>query len=199
MADSLHILCIGNSHTAGFPLYDPFYGGNHESSYEYWLKEKLKANIPEMDFKLENIGICGQISFNILQRLKKITDLAKYDIVLFWGGANDIGMGFDEQEILKNLEQASIFCNGKKTTGFILTIPPMNYEGLKEPVQRLNKLIKTNNNIKAIDVYKYLVKETELNNDYGIGDGVHLSITGYRQVADAILPHVLKFISSSED
>lgn len=198
MTDSLNILCIGDSHTAGFPLYDPLYGGNRESSYEYWLKEKLLDNFPEMDFKLENSGICGQLSFDILQRLKKFTDLAKYDIVLFWGGANDIGMGFDEQEIFKNLEQASIFCISKKTTGFILTIPPMNYEGLKEPVQKLNELIKTNSNIKAIDIYKYLVKGTELNNDYGIGDGVHLSITGYRQVADAILPHILKFISSSE-
>lgn len=196
MSNSLHILCIGDSHTAGFPLYDPFYGGNQESSYEYWLKKLLQKKHPEMEFNIENFGICGQISFDILQRLKKFNDLTQFNIVLFWGGANDIGMGFDVKSIAKNLEQASLHCIRTGSACFILTIPPMNYEGLKESIQELNRKILTNINIKAIDIYNHLVKGTELNDEYGIGDGVHLSITGYQQVAEAIFPHILEFISN---
>ena len=35
-------LCLGDSHTAGFPEHDPMFGGNVKSSYQFWLTEKVK-------------------------------------------------------------------------------------------------------------------------------------------------------------
>jgi lysophospholipase L1-like esterase len=192
----IHILCIGNSHTAGFPLYDPLYGGNQESSYEFWLEKKLNQRFRNVEFVLENFGICGQISFDILQRLKNIEDLVQYQLVLFWGGANDIGMGFDVQDIVQNLEHASLYCNRKGISCFILNIPPMNYDIINESVQQLNEILLKKYTIKTIDVYKSLVKGNRLNSDYGIGDGVHLSITGYQEVANAIFPYIQVFLDS---
>ncbi len=196
MAKTFNILCIGNSHTAGFPLYDPLFGGNQESSYEYWLKEKLTRKYPAYFFEIKNFGICGQISFDILQRLKNIKNLVQFQIVLFWGGANDIGMGFSVNEIFKNLEQASSFCNRKEITCFVLTVPPMNYTVMNESIRKLNEKILSKPNINSIDIYKHLVKDFTLNSDYGIGDGVHLSITGYQQVANAIFLNIQEEIDS---
>ena len=50
--DSPKILCIGDSHTAGFPGFDPMMGGNPESSYQFWLKKGLLKIRPDIDFNI---------------------------------------------------------------------------------------------------------------------------------------------------
>ena len=89
---AVSILCIGDSHTAGFPLYDPSYGGNPESSYEYWLEKDLKNNFPKLYFKIDNQGICGEMTTDIFRRLTAIDSLERYNFILYWGGANDLGL-----------------------------------------------------------------------------------------------------------
>ena len=48
-------LCIGDSHTAGFPEHDPMFGGNVQSSYPFWLTKKLK----EMDCEKNSLLLTG--------------------------------------------------------------------------------------------------------------------------------------------
>ena len=185
------ILCIGDSHTAGFPLYDPYFGGDHSSSYEYWLELKLRNEFPKHSFSLENQGVCGEYSIDILNRLKKIQNIQKYSFILFWGGANDIGMNKPVDTIVKVLQQVKDYCNQNKVPYFFLNIPPMNILGLNKQVIDLNARIYKNFKNRVIDVHSALNLEGTLKQEYGIGDGVHLSIDGYHQVAKTIFNNLI--------
>lgn len=193
-SNNISILCIGNSHTAGFPLYDPSYGGNPKSSYEYWLEKELKENFTKLNFDIENQGICGEMATDIFRRLTAIDVLEKYTFILYWGGANDLGIGRPIERILQSLLQASQFCSTYLLKFLFLTIPPMNIPGMNEPIVDLNRLIFNESQSKVIDIHKALVHKSKLNEDYGIGDGVHLSITGYREVGKTVYQTLSKYL-----
>jgi lysophospholipase L1-like esterase len=185
-SNNISFLCIGNSHTAGFPLYDPAYGGNPKSSYEYWLEKELKKNFQTLTVDIDNQGVCGEMTTDIFRRLTSIDYLERYNFILYWGGANDLGVGRPIETIWYNLKQASQYCTSYKLKFFFLTIPPMNIPGMKEPIKDLNQLILNESRSEVIDIYKALVNKNQLNVEYGIGDGVHLSISGYRKVGRTI-------------
>jgi lysophospholipase L1-like esterase len=177
------ILCIGDSHTAGFPQFDPNFGGIPESSYEFWLEVFLQEEFPKYSIELDNEGICGEFSSDIYHRLLAIPNLKKYICILFWGGANDLGMGRSAKEIWKSINLTVQYCNSEGIPIFIFTIPPMNINSLQNDLLRLNELIRTNLSSQFIDVYPNLENNGRLDRQFGIGDGVHLSIKGYKTVA----------------
>ena len=84
-------LCIGDSHTAGFPEHDPMFGGNVKSSYQFWLTEKLKEMDFEKKFSFINRGICGDTSGGIVSRLIRLLDTMEVDLIILQGGTNDLG------------------------------------------------------------------------------------------------------------
>lgn len=192
---AVSILCIGNSHTAGFPLYDPSYGGNPESSYEYWLKKDLQNNFPQFHFKVDNQGICGEMTTDIFRRLTAIDSLERYNFILYWGGANDLGLDRPIERIWNNLKLAWNFCISYSLKFFFLTVPPMNIPGMNDPISELNQLIIDEFKTNVIDVYAALVLKNQLNKEYGIGDGVHLSISGYIEVGRTVYRTLSKFFT----
>ncbi len=192
--NTVSILCIGDSHTAGFPLYDPSYGGNPESSYEFWLEKELTNNFPNLNFNLDNQGVCGEMATDILRRLTVINNLESYSFILYWGGANDLGLDKPIEGIWRNLLLASDFCNSYSLKFFFLTIPPMNIPGMNESIAKLNNLIKNGSKLNVIDIYAALVFKNRLNKEYGIGDGVHLSISGYIEVGRTIYRTLSRFL-----
>jgi len=193
-SNNISILCIGNSHTAGFPLFDPSYGGNPKSSYEYWLEKDLKENFQKQSFDIDNQGICGEMTTNIFSRLTAISNLGRYNFILYWGGANDLGIGRSKERIWYDLSQASQFCSSYRLKFFFLTIPPMNIPGMNDPIVDFNRLLLNESQSEVIDIYNALVHKSKLNTDYGIGDGVHLSITGYREVGKTVYQTLSKYI-----
>jgi len=189
--DKINILCIGNSHTAGFPLFDPLYGGDPKSSYEYWLNLHLSDHFSDIEFDIHNEGRCGQVSMEILRRLNNILSNFNYDLVIFWAGANDIALGYTMSRIWENLWQAYQLSVKKSNAFMLVTIPPMNWPGINANIVQLNEKIRNNSNIdtyKYADAYSALVLEKKclLNPNYDAGDGVHLSIDGYEQVGQEI-------------
>ena len=187
----IKILCIGDSHTAGFPLFDPLYGGNSHSSYEYWFNLLLTNHFPDTSFIIDNKGICGQISSNIYRNLKISLSESEYHLVIFWGGANDLAMGYSVNEIWNNLWQAFKFTQEKLTALILVTIPPMNWPEVNLKITHLNEKIRRNSGVETYlyaDPYTALVleKQGSLNPLYDAGDGVHLSIDGYEQVGKEI-------------
>ena len=193
-SNNISILCIGNSHTAGFPLYDPSYGGNPKSSYEYWLERELKGNFQKESFNIDNQGICGEMTTDIFRRLTTIDYLERFNIILYWGGANDLGVGRPIKRIWHNLSLASEFCSSYQVKFFLLTVPPMNIPGMNEPISDLNRLILKESKSEVIDIYAALVYENKLKEDYGIGDGVHLSISGYSEVGKTVSRALSKYL-----
>ncbi|MHA1978122.1 MAG: SGNH/GDSL hydrolase family protein [Candidatus Hodarchaeales archaeon] len=193
MTNVKKILCIGNSHTAGFPQFDPHFGGLPESTYEFWLEVALLKEFPQFSIELDNEGICGEFATDIFRRLLAISNLNQYFCVLFWGGANDLGMGRKPELVWQTIEQAFQYCTSIQIQCFVLTIPPMNISGLQEHVLKLNNLIRKNLSSNVIDVYSSLEEEGRLKTQFGVGDGVHLSIQGYKTIAKVIFPTIAKF------
>lgn len=184
------ILCIGDSHTAGFPYFDPSSGGNTESSYEYWLSRLLEKKYSNLAFSLTNEGICGQTTNEINKRLKIELTRKEYYLVIYWGGANDIAVGYRIDDIWENIKNAYLHTIKKKTKFMIVTIPPMNWPGFDKLVTAINgKIRKVNYNSSKFfiaDVYLKLETKGSLDPKFDVGDGVHLSIEGYKQVGKTI-------------
>lgn len=193
----MKILCIGNSHTAGFPLYDPLYGGNPKSSYEYWFNILLTRHFSNVSFEINNRGICGQVSSQVRQRLESILSKSHFDIVILWAGANDIAIGYTVNRIWKTLRKAYEFV--QETTKVVLvTIPPMNWPAISHVVTELNSKIRKQTNSRSYlvaDAFSVLETNGMLDPSYDSGDGVHLSIDGYEKVGKEIFDAVSPLIT----
>ncbi len=197
----VRILCIGDSYTAGYPYYDPNYGGNPENSYQYWLKYHLTNFYPSKKFLIENKGICGEFSGNALNRFKSLLKSNKYNIVIFWTGANDIVMGYNAQNVWRNLEKIGMISNEYYNFKLVLiTIPPiLDSISINDSIRDLNeKIIKnSNNNYIYIDAYNLLESNGILKQEFDAGDGVHLSIEGYKVIGWAIFSKINSLIENS--
>ncbi|MFW9902899.1 MAG: SGNH/GDSL hydrolase family protein [Candidatus Thorarchaeota archaeon] len=197
--NKINILCIGDSHTAGFPLFDPLFGGNPKSSYEYWFNNHLSKQFSEITFVIHNKGSCGQVSREVLRRLNNALETFSYDLIILWAGANDIAIGYSVERIWENLWQAYKISVEKSKAFMLVTIPPMNWPGIDTKIGQLNEEIRINSNSDTYmyaDAYAALVLENEdvLNPIYDAGDGVHLSIDGYEQIGKVIFNQTVPLI-----
>ncbi|MHA1541851.1 MAG: hypothetical protein ACTSQH_02610, partial [Candidatus Hodarchaeales archaeon] len=78
---------------------------------------------------------------DIFRRLTAIDSLERYNIILYWGGANDLGLDRPIERIWNNLKLAWNFCISYSLKFFFLTVPPMNIPGMNDPIAELNQLI----------------------------------------------------------
>ena len=197
----IQILCIGNSHTAGYPFYDPVGGGNPESCYQFWLVKELNKKGSPISFdKLINRGICGDTSSGIVRRLEYELTQDYYQIVILNGGANDLGMGMPSHEIILNLEKGVQLCENEDIPVIITSIPPIDWHGIPQKIQEISQALENrsqhNQLVEFVDLFKILSKEDGFQiPELGLGDGAHLSIEGYRVVGKALCPTVLELLA----
>lgn len=188
------ILCIGDSHTAGFPGYDPLMGGTPESSYQFWLGEGLLREQPGHELHLINEGLCGDTSRGIVTRFLRTLTSLHCDLVILAGGTNDLGMT-SEGQIIKNLTEGYDACRKRGIPLIAPTIPPTNFEGYRTGIQKINQAIEqhtaTGTGVLLADWFGALKDDNGfLAAGYDSGDGVHLSIEGYRQIGTLMVPLV---------
>ncbi|MFQ5820743.1 MAG: SGNH/GDSL hydrolase family protein [Candidatus Heimdallarchaeota archaeon] len=183
------VLCIGDSHTAGFPLFDPVFGGNPRSSYQYWLQKNCESLAPELSLVLTNQGICGQTSHEIVTRLRRELDRSRteYNVVILWAGANDIALGYGPHNIYENIKQGVRISQEFGLNVLVPTIPPMPM-GWGDVVRQVNTILTSSSgeHYYLVDVYAVLEETSILSPKYDCGDGVHLSIAAYRVVGELI-------------
>jgi len=184
--DNARILCIGDSHTAGFPSYDPMMGGNPESSYQFWLKKGLLETQPASKYDFINEGVCGDTSRGIVFRLTQALETTRYDLVILAGGTNDLGMT-SEKQVLKNLEEGYETCRKREIPLVAPSIPPVSLQDYVTRVLAVNSGIEAYTakfqNVFFVDWFDALKDEQAfLGDKYNSGDGVHLSIEGYKRI-----------------
>jgi lysophospholipase L1-like esterase len=191
------IACIGDSHTAGFPNYDPVWGGNPESTYMYHLNIKLQ--IAGIQANITNHGICGETSGLILRRIPRILQMSPTHVILI-SGANDVGWGINTSKIIENVEKSLILIEDNNSIPILCNIPPMSvFNHDDNPVKKLNGELREQLDQKSIayvDLWETLSDPTTngLHSDFDSGDGVHLNINGYKRVAQAIYPIILPLL-----
>jgi lysophospholipase L1-like esterase len=199
MAQSYTVLCIGDSHTAGFPSYDPLMGGNPESTYQYWLKLELAKIAPDTAWTFMNQGMCGDTARGIVMRLQQALNTSSFHLSILAGGTNDLGMASEEQ-IFNNLKAGYEACRAKSIPLIAAGIPPISMDGYAARVTDLNRKIKNytdhHSNVLFADWFSALKDEHGLlRNTCDAGDGVHLSIAGYKIIGRLMTPLVVQALT----
>jgi lysophospholipase L1-like esterase len=131
-------------------------------------------------------------------RLKTLLTSKEYDIIIYWAGANDIAIGYSIQSIWQNLWKAYKLAK-KKTLVFVLvTIPPMDWYEIYPIIVELNEKILSysRNTYFCANVYPALEENGRLKKVYDVGDGVHLSIEGYRLVGKVLFDTLSDYLKN---
>ena len=193
------ILCIGDSHTAGFPDFDPFMGGDPESSYQYWLNLELSKTQPTADYLFINEGACGDTSAGIVHRLQQALKTRGYDLVIIAGGTNDLGLN-NSGQVFSHLKQGYEACTSHSIPVIAPAIPPISFAEIVPQVIALNNAIQSyasqNHHVLFADWFHALQDDRGFLADiYNSGDGVHLSVAGYKCIGQLLAPLVKRNIT----
>jgi hypothetical protein len=81
LSDEVTILCVGDSHTYGSPL-------PREDAYPAQLEEGLNLESPDRHFSVVNLGLPGQNSAMVSNRLEKQVATYEPSLIIVWVGLN---------------------------------------------------------------------------------------------------------------
>jgi lysophospholipase L1-like esterase len=193
----MKIITIGDSHTAGYPGFDPLSKGNAHSTYQFWLQHALEEKYSEK-VEILNFGLPGDTSNGILKRTQDILeghDLSEVKLFIISGGGNDWGINpIDYTQTLTNLLETCKIIRKRNISVIVTSISPFGNQKIMQQLQtianELKRLIaeKNDKEIFYFDWFNSIFdhKSIGLNPDFNSGDSEHLNIDGYRFIADAI-------------
>ncbi len=188
------ILGFGDSLTAGSPGYDPAYDyGDERSQYGFWLLEESRKT-GYHDISFTNRGVLGELAEWMPDRLLVELRDAFYDFVIIMGGSNDIGWGRPIDSIKNSLNKMWKIALDNSHQVIACTIPPIGsfYPDIQTAQNSINIYILNNNFTSntlftAVDTFASLSNQNGLlQRAYDSGDGLHLSIEGYKKLGEAI-------------
>jgi len=188
--EKIRLLCIGDSHSAGYPDHDLLYGGNPESSYQFWLAKELGKMGVTVTCSCINKGICGDTTGGIVNRLGLFLQKDDIDVVILQGGSNDLGC-CDGQKVVENLRYGCTLCCEKGVSLVLATVPPTRFLEYVTMIKRINQGIRSlgkhYSRVVVADLFAVLEDhQGMLDEACTIGDGVHLNIEGYRRMGKII-------------
>ena len=187
------VAALGDSITAGSPLWDPDaeiragIGSSIErkSQYEYWVRER------DPDLRFHNCGVFGERTDQIAVRLEGCAEGA--DVLVVQGGINDIVQMRDVEAAARNLR--SMVARGKKLglRVALTEVLPWNNgpPAAGAQIRRLNRLIAAVGSDEGVRVYPWYERLEDARSpgrmrpEWTI-DGDHPSVEGYRRLADVV-------------
>ena len=188
-ADSIVVVGIGDSITAGNPLWDPdpqkrpADGGEPQSQYLYW------AARADPRIKFRNCGVGGERTDQILARLDSSVDGAS--VLVVQGGINDVVQKRSVDEAAWNLRR--MVQRGKKIglAVVLADVLPWNqgYPGAEAEIRRLNELVRELGVEESVDVLPFhdTLEDPDragrMHEDW-TDDGNHPSIAGHRRLGE---------------
>ena len=188
---SLMILCLGDSLTAGYQS-STGYGYISYHPYTEILGNLLSKKRHKLciDFSVLNKGINGDTTSGMLERFKGDVEAEKPDIVIIWGGINDLYQGCSPEDTMLNLKELFRRCLDIAAEPIACSVTStLMLQSLNEVIRHLNNLIETHCVVKGfmfIDLYEATSDENgKLTSSYS-DDGIHLSKAGYQRVAETI-------------
>jgi acyl-CoA thioesterase-1 len=184
-------------------MYDPMWGGAKESCYEFWLQKCLALDHSISFNDLVNRGVCGDTSAGIVRRLERELQKNAFGLVILNGGANDLAMGVSTGLVVTNLKRGIQLCESELTPVVTTSVPPINWEPIPQMIAEISEVLRTYSLDRALvgfaDVFKALAMPNGFQRpEFGIGDGVHLSVDGYEAMGKAICPAASRFLAESE-
>jgi len=207
MIRSALIMCFGDSLTAGFQSPTPDNPMGRETPYGRFLQDHLGSAA-----MVQTSGVCGELTSDMLLRLRHDVLLHKPDFVPILGGTNDLGWNVSPEEILVNLVnmyEQILDWGGRPLP---VTVPSIRVEGYESSQEgrewvaghlgrrkQLNQLIldhAVSANLASVDLFSATVDTTDgqLAGGYS-NDGLHLTTAGYRLFAEQVAKVLKPFLS----
>jgi len=190
------IAALGDSITAGSPLWDPSPDvraqigddADERSQFEYWARRRLGAG--RVSFR--NCGVFGERTDEIATRLDGCARGAK--VLLLQGGINDIAQGRPIEDAARNLRAMLRRGRSLGLRVLLVDVLPWNngYPKAQEPIDALNARIRAIGRSEGVPVLPFFKALEDPGNlgkmrsDLTI-DGDHPSIEGYQRLA-ALIP-----------
>ena len=196
MADGfLIVVALGDSLTAGYRTLDP-YAIDPRVPYPAQLQTLIRGRLKgQTQAFVINAGVNGDNTDGMLWRFRQTVATEKPEIVVIWGGINDLGAAKDLEQVMENLTNLYALCREIGATPLACTLTPTRLTSSN--IRRLNELIRAHaseKDVVLIDLFYGLVNmEGNLRQEYS-DDGVHLTQAGYGKVAEIVLGSLVPLI-----
>ena len=196
MADgALVVVALGDSLTAGYRTLDP-YAIDPRVPYPAQLMTLINGRLKGQTQALViNAGVNGDDTNGMLRRFRQSVATEKPEIVVIWGGINDLGAAKDPEQVMENLTKLYNLCRETGATPVACTLTPTRLTSTI--IGRLNELIRayaSEKGLVLVDLFYGLVDmEDNLRQEYS-DDGVHLTQEGYKRIAEIVLGAIAPLI-----
>jgi acyl-CoA thioesterase-1 len=206
--DQSHIVCFGDSLTAGFQ--SPTLGNPQgtETPYGRFLQELLGPAV-----RVSVSGICGELTGEMAMRFRSAVLVHQPTYVVILGGTNDLGWNAAPADIMRNLLKMYELAVAAGVKPVPVTVPSIrvgedlrNEDGrrwFEEHLDRrseLNGLIlryAESKRLAAFDLFAATAEpETQQLAARYSNDGLHLTTAGYRLMAERLYHEVFVTLSA---
>jgi acyl-CoA thioesterase-1 len=184
-------MCFGDSLTAGFrapTADDPIPG---DAPYGAFLQDRVRGRA---DVKIS--GVCGERTVEMVERFAGDVVALKPWLTIILGGTNDLGWRLAPREIFQNLQ--AMYARAAETGIQVTAVTVPSIRGADAYIperQELNALLIshcTKHALPCVDLFTATAEpETHrLAREYS-NDGLHLTVAGYRLLAELLYQQVL--------
>lgn len=199
------IVALGDSTTAGTPGWKsplevlPSGQGDETSQYAYWLMQA------HPDWNVLNMGVDGQRSDQIRGRFERDVIEQQPRAVVIIAGVNDVYQGRSVQHVKEQL--AAMYERARRAEIPVVagTIVPFNTatEEQNARMKEINAWIRERSsedpNITFVDTRAAVADQKNADLLFESPDGLHPSAAGYRRMAEAIEPVLIKVLARTAD
>ena len=202
MSDWIVAVFLGDSLTAGFQQGPGLMPPRHYP-FVNMLETSLRVKLSELkfgrDFAAVNQGINGDSTRGMLERFSRSVEPEKPDMVLIWGGINDLSSMKKPQKILPNIIKLVERTKAIGATPVVLNVAPVAGTHFNDNIRELNLLSQNyckESGVMYLDIYSELVDDEGKLPPLFSNDGVHLSDAGYKKIFLPIFQCMMKIIST---
>jgi len=188
------IVCLGDSTTAGTPLFKspietpPDGEGDEQSQFAYWIRQSQPG------WAVLNRGVNGERSDEIAARFDRDVAAAHPDIVIVIAGVNDVYQGRPADDVTAQLEgiyRRALDLGIRVVAGSIVpynTATPDQNARMHAINDWIRDKAGRDTRITYVDTRRAAAAPDNIDRLASSPDDLHPDIEGYRRMADALLP-----------
>ncbi len=156
-----------------------FYGS---STIRLW--KNLDEYFPKHN--ILNLGFGGAYIDSLEQYFESLFQFESPKIIVMYLGGNDLSLGYSSDKIVEMIRGFIARVNKKFPQAIIINIgikPSFERQKNLETIKRINQMMEMhaieNNHLIQIDLFKALLKDGQIGQEYYLKDGLHLNENGY--------------------